>query len=498
MILKHVTYWFLLIQAICYCSVVNGQKLCGTHKPIYMRSSDELLDVHCMQEDIKEIKEKLVSIHPNASYYTRKEQVDSLFEVALVKCKKPLKTIDFVEILSHLLQGIQDSHTNISPLVLTQFSDIKKVFPFFLEQVNGRYYMQKCYRDIVPRGMECLSVDGIPLTILHEKAKLFAFQEGMALEANHQMALKLISRIFSAYNLQNKEYFTMQLVDFSGDTIQKRLQSAPLRTVLFDKEWNQRESVSYWFDSSGTACLQLGSFSAKSNNGMRRFLDEFFSEVREKKSPHIFIDLRGNSGGYVSVKNYLINYLDTASSDKRDRYDFIRSEKDRFSSIGWWTKYRYRNYLKRFPSDTLVAKEWAYIESPNGTNCQLFYDNNTRFSLRTYRGKVSVAINGLSMSASVMFSSWIQTSKRGVLYGEMCMGGHTGTFGDAVQMKLKHTRIPINLSTVKITPLATAHISSNGILPDVPVKTTVFQLKEGVDPIKIMLGFHKKNITKNR
>ncbi|HBW87181.1 MAG TPA: hypothetical protein DEF82_10725 [Crocinitomicaceae bacterium] len=498
MILRYVTYWFFLIQAISLWSVAHGQKLCGSHKPIYLRSSDELLDVHCMQEDIKEIQENFVYIHPNSFYYTRKEQVDSLFEIAFLKCKKPQKTIDFVEILSHLLQGLHDSHTNISPLVLTQFSDVKKVFPFFLEEINGRYYMQKCYRDIVPRGMECLSVEDIPMAVLHEKAKLFAFQEGMALEANHQMALKLISRIFSAYNLQNKEYFTLQLVDFSGDTIEKRLESAPIRTVLFDKEWNQRESVSYWFDSSGTACLQLGSFSAKSNSGMRRFLDEFFSEVREQKSPHIFIDLRGNSGGYVSVKNYLINYLDTASSDKRERYDFIRSEKDRFSSISWWTKYRYRNYLRHYPSDTLVAKEWEYIKSPYGTHCHLFYDNNTRFSLKTYRGKVSVAINGLSMSASVMFSSWIQSSNRGLLYGEMCMGGHRGTFGDAIQLKLKHTRIPINLSTVKITPLATAHFSSDGVIPDVPIKTNVYQLKEGVDPIKILLGFHKKNITKNK
>ncbi|MFM7637726.1 MAG: hypothetical protein ACKO5W_07650, partial [Crocinitomicaceae bacterium] len=219
MILRYVTYWFFLIQAISLWSAVHGQKLCGSHKPIYLRSRDELLDAHCMQEDIKEIKEKLDSIHPNSFYYTQKEQVDSLFEVAFFKCTKPQKTIDFVEILSQLLQGLHDSHTNISPLLLTQFSDVKKVFPFFLEQINGRYYMQKCYRDIVPRGMECLSVEEIPLTVLHEKAKLFAFQEGMALEANHQMALKLISRIFSAYNLQNKEYFTMQLVDFSGDTI---------------------------------------------------------------------------------------------------------------------------------------------------------------------------------------------------------------------------------------------------------------------------------------
>ncbi|MFM7758282.1 MAG: hypothetical protein ACKO6J_05045, partial [Crocinitomicaceae bacterium] len=137
-----------------------------------------MLDTHCMQEDIKEIKEKLDSIHPNSFYYTQKEQVDSLFKVAFFKCKKPQKTIDFVEILSQLLQGLHDSHTNISPLVLTQFSDVKKVFPFFLEQINGRYYMQKCYRDIVPRGIECLSVEEIPLTVLHEKAKLFAFQEG--------------------------------------------------------------------------------------------------------------------------------------------------------------------------------------------------------------------------------------------------------------------------------------------------------------------------------
>ena len=117
-------------------------------------------------------------------------------------------------------------------------------------------------------------------------------------------------------------------------------------------------------------------------------------------------------------------------------------------------------------------------------------------SRKAYRGKVSVAINGVSMSASVMFSSWIQTTGRGVLYGEMCMGGHKGTFGDAVQLKLKHSKIPFNMSTVKITPLVTADATTSGIVPDVLLKPTITQLKNGIDPIKEVLGFYKKNITK--
>jgi len=496
MIPRKVLSWHIHFCLFLLAEFSFGQTVCGKHPPLFLRNSEDLISVHCMKEDLKQLRTQLTTIHPQLTYYKTEKQVDSLFAEVNSTCSSPLKTIEFIEIVSTLLQYLNDSHTNISPLVLTQFSHVKRVFPFYLEQINDKFYLQKCFKDIIPRGTECLEIDNIPISTILDKAKQFAFKEGMASEAHNQMALKLVSRIYNFYHLKNREFLTFKLVDFTGDTLEKKLQSTTLRSVLFDNEWNPKEAVWYWFDSSGTACLQLGSFSAKGNNGMRRILDEFFKEVNLRKSPHVFIDLRGNSGGYVSIKNYLISYLDTSNTDKRERYDFIRSEEDRFSSIGWWIKYRYRSYLKRYPNDTLIAKEWHYIESPNGTNCQLFYDNNSRVSRKAYRGKVSVAINGVSMSASVMFSSWIQTTGRGVLYGEMCMGGHKGTFGDAVQLKLKHSKIPFNMSTVKITPLVPADATTSGIVPDVLLKPTITQLKNGIDPIKEVLGFYKKNITK--
>ena len=76
------------------------------------------------------------------------------------------------------------------------------------------------------------------------------------------------------------------------------------------------------------------------------------------------------------------------------------------------------------------------------------------------------------------------------------MGGHKGTFGDAVTIKLKHSKIPISMSTIKITPLATALSSSEGLIPDVVVKSSILHLKKNIDPIKEHLGFHKKNNTR--
>ena len=493
-----------ILSLLFFISLFSGvnlsvaQKSCESHKPLFLRESEERIAVNCMKEDLKQLKENLASIHPQIDFYTDKKYIDSLFMVALETCSKPKKIIDFIEIVSGLLQSMQDSHTNISPLVLTQLSDINRVFPFNLERIAEKFYMQKCYKDIIPSGMECVQIDGIPVETIYEKAKLFTFREGKAEQASEQMALKLVSRIFSVYHIKNKDFLSYKLVDFTGDTLEKKLQSAKLRSVILDKEWNSRESIYYSFDSSGTASLELGSFSAKGSNGMKRVIDDFFVEVFERKSPHVFIDLRGNSGGYVSIKNYLINYLDTAKSDKRERYDFIRSEKDRFSSIGWWIKSRYKSYLNKYPGDTLVAKEWKYIQSPYGTFCQLFYANETALRGPVYSGKVSVAVNGLSMSASVMFSSWIQSTKRGLIYGEMCMGGHKGTFGDAVSIKLKHSKIPISMSTIKITPLATALSSSEGLIPDVVVKSSILHLKKNIDPIKEHLGFHKKNNTRMR
>lgn len=479
-----------------FCVSCFGQMICGTHKSLFARELEDSLNVECMLADIKQLKDELISSHPKMDYYCTKEDIDSAFNMAEIQCATKKTTKEFIEILSSMLHTMKDSHTNLSPLVLTQFKNINRVFPFYLEQIEGKYYMKKCYNEIIPPGVECLEIDDVEFHQIHKKAKIFAFQEGESKAANEQMALKLIARIFSVYYLKNKEFITFKIVDYRGDTLLKKIQSVTLRSVIFNKDWNRTETNSFWFDSSGTACMNLGSFSARRNKGMKKFIDDFFKEVELNKSNHIVIDLRDDSGGYVSIKNYLINYLDISKTDKRERYDFIRSDRDRFSSLGWWIKYRYRSYLKKYPNDTLVAKEWKYIQSKNGTHCSLFYPNEMKLGGQVYKGRVSVAMNGLSMSASVMFCSWIKSSGRGELYGDMCMGGSNGTFGDAVQFKLKHSKIPINMSTVKITPLSNIDFSYAGLSPDIYARPTIFQLKNGIDPIKELLGFTKKTVLK--
>ena len=120
----------------------------------------------------------------------------------------------------------------------------------------------------------------------------------------------------------------------------------------------------------------------------------------------------------------------------------------------------------------------------------ILYQKQLRNPLNiTYSGKCTLLTNGLSMSASVLLASWFKQQNRGELVGTPCFGSMQGTHGNAARVILENSRIPITISTLKLSSAEQGLIE---ITPDKLIQYTVDDLILKNDPFMNYLKGPKK------
>ena len=161
-------------------------------------------------------------------------------------------------------------------------------------------------------------------------------------------------------------------------------------------------------------------------------------------------------------------------------YLYKRSKLDRFETLSRLKKIDFVKKAMRVYPDGMISKEYDFYKSSIGSMSSILYQKQLRNPLNiTYSGKCTLLTNGLSMSASVLLSSWFKQQGRGELIGTPCFGSMQGTHGNAARVVLENSRIPVTISTLKLTSLGQDLIE---IKPDKLIQYTVDDLLLKDDP----------------
>ena len=83
------------------------------------------------------------------------------------------------------------------------------------------------------------------------------------------------------------------------------------------------------------------------------------------------------------------------------------------------------------------------------------------------------------MSSSVLLASWFKDQNRGQVIGTPCFGSMQGTHGNAARIVLENSRIPITISTLKLSSIEQPLIE---ITPTKKIQYSVNDLILGRDP----------------
>ena len=166
------------------------------------------------------------------------------------------------------------------------------------------------------------------------------------------------------------------------------------------------------------------------------------------------LDVRGNRGGYVLLLEHVLSYINTKGQTFDLNYLYKRSELDRFETLSRLKKIDFVKKALRVYPQGMISKEYDFYNSAMGSMSSILYQKQLKNREDiTYMGKCTLLTDGLSMSASVLLASWFKDHNRGEIIGTPCFGTMQGTHGNAARIVLENSRIPVTISTLKLSSI---------------------------------------------
>jgi len=218
----------------------------------------------------------------------------------------------------------------------------------------------------------------------------------------------------------------------------------------------------------GAATVKITSFSDGPWWSYHNRLAKGFDKAKSLGVP-VVIDLRGNPGGQSPRMESLWRHV--AKTRRHLPYALVAKQ----SPITARANGRfYKRLRKRWVDkhrDTSPDARYIYTMAtlPLGETDTLHFSKQGVWR-DAWKGPVAVIIDGESASASVSFAGAIQSTNRGVLIGEPCLGPANGTMGNPYMRRLPDSGIVVSISTaVYMAQPCNNWGETTPVQPDLPV-----------------------------
>ena len=419
--------------------------------------------------------------------------------------------LEHVRMVNTLLQVLQDSHTTIS--AYDWIWDVESAFGTLPIRwaIEGRaLWVLDSGLPELPEQVRILSLNGLPAEDIVAAAIDLAPREGQSAQATSRIAAhNVLSWVLGT---TRKDSLAVTWVDSKlGLPVTKTWPTLRRRDAR--KAWQRissRRPVVHWTfpDGSlltardirrnrrvqnndilagkkpkvtthfnGATTLKISSFSAGSWWSYQKRLYMGFRRLTEIGGP-LVVDLRGNPGGQSPRMELLWNHLATKSTHLPWALVAKQSDITAKANARFYKRLRKRWVDRHLDSSSDARYIHAMATLPLGETDTLFFPRkHPRHG--SYRGDVAVLIDGESASASVSFAGAIQSTGRGTLIGESCMGPANGTMGNPYLQILPVSGIVVSLSTaIYMAQPCNDWAATQPIQPDLLVPNMMIQSEQ--------------------
>lgn len=368
---------------------------------------------------LNEIKDEIKQRYYDKNF--RGINLDERFKVAAERIKTMETNAQIFRVIAQVLLEFNDSHTRFYP-------------PSRANRVEYGFSMQMI-------GNQCFVVDVTKDSDAETKGlKVGDIIVGVGDFAPTRETLWKMNYFF--YNLDPQT--SIKLYVLNSDRTEREIQIKSIFKTIKDREneakkrWNEKRENPYKCQeiNSETIACKLETFSVD-----KKYIDKMMKEASGHNK--FILDLRGNSGGYVKIEEYLIGHFF-----------------DRDVRIG--------NFVMREKATELIAK------TQKG---------------KVFGGEFVVLIDSDSASASEVFARVIQLEKRGKIVGDVSAGAvMTSNFITMSNVRGVPDSQTVSLFGLNITVADLImrdgkRLENAGVIPDFPVGPTGKALFEKTDPV---------------
>jgi hypothetical protein len=442
-------------------------------------------------DDLIELEETLLAVHPNPYAYCGKEAFSEAYKKAFDFYSEDRTMIEHAQNLNRFIRVVQDSHlqTHVYGLMFEASSVSSGFLPLFVQPINGKFYVEETDFCGPPFGSEILSVGKLSMTELHKLAKEWSIDEGNAMNASDEAAPYYYTPAQFFANPSQNDWDVEKIVfrvDNKIDSIEVQLvdmkQLQKIRREHFKQNKKNIEATFYLNDDKGV--LTVRSFSSRPFQNDFKKIRKFFQAARELGIRNIAIDVRDNPGGSSLMVEYLCSFLMPNGLNTPSNIIWKASDHSYQVISNFRLKHFRKSTEKRFKRNEDMYQYFMLSQTPIEESDTAFFSIPQRQRREhVYNGKLAIFMNGNTVSAACDFAQLLQSNHRAVLLGTPCNATAHGTWGNATAVQLTETGITYSIPTIRYNYNNTFSYSRTPILPNIPLKQTLEDLKSGKDSV---------------
>ena len=442
-------------------------------------------------DDLIELEETLLAVHPNPYAYCGKEAFSEAYKKAFDFYSEDRTMIEHAQNLNRFIRVVQDSHlqTHVYGLMFEASSVSSGFLPLFVQPINGKFYVEETDFCGPPFGSEILSVGKLSMTELHKLAKEWSIDEGNAMNASDEAAPYYYTPAQFFANPSQNDWDVEKIVfrvDNKIDSIEVQLvdmkQLQKIRREHFKQNKKNIEATFYLNEDKGV--LTVRSFSSRPFQNDFKKIRKFFQAARELGIRNIAIDVRDNPGGSSLMVEYLCSFLMPNGLNTPSNIIWKASDYSYQIVSNFRMKHFPKSTEKRFKRNEDMHQYFMLSQTPIEESDTAFFSIPQRQRREhVYNGKLAIFMNGNTVSAACDFAQLLQSNHRAALIGTPCNATANGTWGNASAVQLTETGITYSIPTIRYNYNNTFSYSRTPILPNIPLKQTLEDLKSGKDSV---------------
>ena len=440
-------------------------------------------------DDLIELEEKLLTVHPDPYAYCGKEAFGEAYKKAFDFYSEDRTMIEHAQNLNRFIRVVEDSHiqTHVFQLMLESCGFDSGFLPLFIQPIDGKFYVEETYIGWPPFGSEILSIGRLSIAELHSRAKEWSADEGQAMNASDEAAPYYYTAAQFFANPLQSDWDVETIVfriDNKIDSVEVQLvdtkQLQKIRREHFKKSKKNIEATFYLND--GKAVLTIRSFSSRPFQNDAKKIRNFFQAARELSIRDIAIDVRDNPGGSSAMVEYLCSFLMPNGLNTPSNIIWKASDYSYQVISNFRLKHFPKSTEKRFKRIEDMYQYYLLSQTPREESDTAFFSISQRQRPEhVYSGKLTVFMNGNTVSAACDFAQLMQKNHRAYLIGTPCNATANGTWGNAAEVQLSQSGIYYSIPTIRYNYNNSFSYSRTPILPNIPLEQSLEDLKSGKD-----------------
>ena len=287
----------------------NKKKLSPQEKFYHIYSVEEY------KEDLEQLKNRLLEVHPNALKFITMEAFTQLVEEKKALIHENTTFAEFSWHCYEIVANINCSHTNISRFFReNQMLPMELKFPLQTRWIENKLYVTDplSNADEVSLKDEIESINGRPVREILSEIYRHIQSQGY-IETSKRHSFNQWSTGMIAYALGFPKTYTVQ--------IKGRKNLVNLKPTAYSNDPMKDESKVYCGDDlclefldteKKIAVMTISSFNYYEWNNLKdfqRFVDESMDDMRKSNTQELIIDVRENGGGSAESSIHLLRYL---------------------------------------------------------------------------------------------------------------------------------------------------------------------------------------------